>query len=301
MKPLVLGHRGLVGSAIARKIGYTPSEFAKRIDLRSRSAVNALFANEGYTHVYLCAARVGGIKANSERPADFIFDNLMIQTNVIDAAYHAGVEKLLFLGSSCIYPRMAAQPINENALMTGPLEPTNSAYAVAKIAGIEMCQAYRKQYGFNAICAMPTNLYGPGDRFTDDGHVIPSLMARFHAAKVRNEASVTVWGTGKARREFLHVDDMADAAVFLMDRYNEGEPINVGDEADIPIEELAELVASTVGYRGHIEFDTTKPDGTPRKMLDCSKMTNLGWSPKIYLVDGLQSTHEWFLGQQVAA
>jgi GDP-L-fucose synthase len=251
--------------------------------------------------VFLCAARVGGIKANSERPAEFIYDNLIIQSNVIDAAYRAGVKKLLFLGSSCIYPRDAKQPITEDQLLTGPLEPTNEAYAIAKIAGIKMCQAYRKQYGFNAICAMPTNLYGPGDKYSDDGHVIPGLMRRFHEAKESGAKAVTVWGTGKARREFLHVDDMADAAVFLMERYDESEPINVGRCADVTIRDLAESIAEIVGFAGDILFDNTKPDGTPRKLLDVSKIGRLGWFPKIHLMDGLESTYAEYRKTLVAA
>lgn len=298
---LVLGHRGLVGSAIMRRTkaagfrnaGFSSAELGNNFDLRDRRVVDdvMLICPE---YVFLCAARVGGIKANSERPAEFIYDNLMIQSNVIDAAYRAGVKKLCFLGSSCIYPRMAAQPITENALLTGPLEPTNEAYAVAKIAGIKMCQAYRKQYGFNAISLMPTNLYGPGDRYDDDGHVIPSLIRRFHEAKEANAPSVTVWGSGKARREFMHVDDLADAAVFLTERYDSPEPINVGTGDDIEIRLLANIIAKVVGYRGDIEFDPSKPDGTPRKLLDVSKLRALGWKHKIWLEDGLRSAYEAF-------
>lgn len=295
---LVLGHRGMVGSATVRRLkaGGFPvvMTLAGRVDLCRQQRIEDVLNCARAEYIFLCAAKVGGIKANSERTADFIYDNLMIQSNVIDAAYRAEVKKLLFLGSSCIYPRMARQPITEDQLMTGPLEPTNSAYAVAKIAGIEMCQAYRKQYGFNAICAMPTNLYGPGDRFDDDGHVIPGLMRRFHEAKESRAPSVKVWGSGKARREFLHVDDMADAAVFLMEHYDEAEPINVGTGEDIEIRELAEMIARTVGYRGDIEFDPSKPDGTPRKLLDVSKLHRLGWRHKIGLVEGLRSTYEAF-------
>lgn len=288
MKALVLGHRGMVGAALLRRLG-REARAAIRGDLRSQSFVEHVF-HFPEEQVYLCAARVGGIKANDERPAEFIYDNLMIQSNVIDAAYRSGAKKLLFLGSSCIYPKHAAQPITEDALMTGPLEPTNSAYAVAKIAGIEMCQAYRKQHGFNAIAAMPTNLYGPADKFTDDGHVIPGLIRRFHEAIIAGAPSVTVWGTGEARREFLHVDDMADAAVFLMQHYDGAAPINVGCGEDVTIRDLAYLIAETVGYKGRIEFDASKPDGTPRKLLNVEKLTALGWKARIGLADGLRST-----------
>ena len=301
MKPdsriLVLGHRGLVGSAIVRRlkaddiIPFSDGDY----DLRHRDGADAVISDRGIETVFLCAARVGGIKANSERPAEFIYDNLMVQSNVIDAAYRAGVKKLCFLGSSCIYPRLAEQPITEDALLTGPLEPTNEPYAIAKIAGIKMCQAYRKQYGFNAISLMPTNLYGPGDRYDDDGHVIPGLMRRFHEAKEANAPSVTVWGTGRARREFLHVDDLADAAVFLMEHYDSPESINVGTGQDLSIGALVEMLADVVGYRGRIEFDEKKPDGTPRKLLDVSKLHALGWSHKVSLRIGLQSTYEAFL------
>ena len=300
MKPdsriLVLGHRGLVGSAIMRRLGDIGENGIAQdwMDLRDGEHVQRLFAISKPEYVFLAAARVGGIKANSERPAEFIYENLMIQSNVIDAAYRAGVKKLCFLGSSCIYPRLANQPITEDALLSGPLEPTNEPYAIAKIAGIKMCQAYRKQYGFSAISLMPTNLYGPGDRYNDDGHVIPGLMRRFHEAKEANAPTVAVWGTGRARREFLHVDDLADAAVFLMERYDSPEPINVGSGLDISIKELAEVIACVVGYSGRIEFDPSKPDGTPRKLLDCSKLHSLGWREKIGLVKGLRSTYEAF-------
>lgn len=295
MRTLVLGHRGMVGSAIARKLqrdGIEPQRHDDR-DLRDRAAVDRLLSYWTES-VFLAAARVGGIKANSERPAEFLFDNLAIQANVIDAAYRAGVKKLLFLGSSCIYPKHADQPIHESALLKGPLEPTNEAYAIAKIAGIKMCQAYRQQYGFNAISVMPTNLYGPGDRYSDDGHVIPGLMRRFHEAKESGAAAVGVWGTGRARREFLHVDDLADACVFLMEHYDSPEPINVGTGQDMSIAALAEVIAAIVGFRGRIEFDSSKPDGTPRKWLDISRVTKLGWKPKISLEDGLRSTYEAF-------
>lgn len=299
---LVLGHRGMVGSAIIRRLGRRCMRPGK-YDYRSRGEVNELLQSSGAEYVFLCAARVGGILANSTRPAEFIYDNLMIQANVIDAAYRAGVKKLLFLGSSCIYPRDCEQPIKESSLLTGPLESTNEAYAVAKIAGIKMCQAYRQQYGFNAICAMPTNLYGPGDNFRDDqAHVIPSLIRRFHEAKMVNAPTVTLWGTGEARREFLHVDDMADAAVHLMESYDEPEIINVGCGYDLTIRELAELIAAVVEYDGVIEFDASKPEGTPRKVLDVSRIESSGWSAKISLPEGLCATYEAFLaGQLVAA
>jgi len=307
---LVLGHRGLVGGAILRRLradGY--SDFGRKgsesfgqlsdswgLDLRRRDEVDQLFEYDRIDYVFLAAARVGGIKANSERPAEFIYDNLTIQSNVIDAAYRAGVKKLCFLGSSCIYPRHADQPITEDALLTGPLEPTNEAYAIAKIAGVKMCQAYRKQYGFNAISLMPTNLYGPGDRDDDDGHVIPSLIRGFHEAKEANAPYVQIWGTGRARREFLHADDLADAAVFLMETYDSPEPINVGSGDELTIADLAQMIANVVGYTGGIVFNESMPDGTPRKLLDCSKLHRLGWHRKIGLLDGLRSTYEAFAG-----
>lgn len=295
---LVVGDRGMVGGAIVRQLvrgGNRVVPTAAHLDLRLRADADSLFEDWIPGQVYLCAARVGGILANSTRPAEFIFDNLAIQLNVIDAAYRAGVKKLLFLGSSCIYPRDAEQPIKETALMSGPLEETNRAYAVAKIAGIEMCQSYRRQYGFNAICAMPTNLYGPGDNFRNDqAHVIPAMIRKFHEAKMADAPSVTLWGTGQARREFLHVDDLASAAIHLMDHYDEPGIINVGCGADLRISELADAVAGVVGYHGSIEFDATTPDGTPRKVLDVSKITQLGWRPTINLLDGLCSTYEAF-------
>lgn len=302
---LVLGHRGMVGSAIVRRLsggGYRNIQITPDGDLRDQMLARDLMGVYRPEYLMLCAAKVGGIKANMDKPADFAFDNLMIQTNVIDAAYRAGVKKLLFLGSSCIYPRDAEQPIKESALMTGPLEPTNAPYAIAKIAGIAMCQAYRKQYGFNAICAMPTNLYGPGDNFRDDNaHVIPAMIRKFHEAKLANAPSVTLWGTGNARREFLHVDDMADAAVFLMEHYDEPEPINVGCGEDLEIRHLAIMVAHAIHYEGRIEFDPSKPDGAPRKVLDVSRMKTLGWSPSIILHKGLAFTYCDFLATQAAA
>ena len=300
-KIFVAGHRGLVGSAILRKLqaeGYTNLVTRTRaeLDLRDQAAVNRFFEEERPEYVLLAAAKVGGILANSTYPADFIRDNLQIQTNVIDAAYRNGVKKLLFLGSSCIYPKYAPQPMKEEYLLTGPLEPTNEWYAVAKIAGIKMAQAYRRQYGFNAISLMPTNLYGPGDNFDlETSHVIPALIRKFHEAKVEGRPHVVVWGTGKPRREFLHVDDLADAALFLMKNYDSEEIINVGVGEDVSIRELAELIRDVVGFEGEIVFDTTKPDGTPRKLLDVSRLQALGWKAKIPLREGLASTYRWYI------
>lgn len=299
-KIYVAGHRGLVGSAILRRLqaeGYQNLVLRtrKELDLTDQRAVYRFFDEERPEYVFLAAAKVGGILANATYPADFIRENLLIQTHVIDAAYRYGVKKLLFLGSSCIYPKYAPQPMREEYLLTGPLEPTNEAYAVAKIAGIKMCQAYRRQYGFNAVSLMPTNLYGPGDNFDlETSHVIPALIRKFHEAKVRGEPHVVVWGTGTPRREFLHVDDLADAALFLM-RYYEGEDIiNVGVGEDISIRELAELVAKVVGFQGEIVYDTSKPDGTPRKLLDVSRLFSMGWRPRIPLEEGIEQTYAWF-------
>ncbi len=300
-KIFVAGHRGLVGSAILRKLqaeGYTNLVTRTRaeLDLRDQAAVNRFFEEERPEYVFLAAAKVGGILANSTYPADFIRDNLQIQTNVIDAAYRTGVKKLLFLGSSCIYPKYAPQPMKEEYLLTGPLEPTNEWYAVAKIAGIKMAQAYRRQYGFNAISLMPTNLYGPGDNFDlETSHVIPALIRKFHEAKVEGKPHVVVWGTGKPRREFLHVDDLADAALFLMKNNDNEEIINVGVGEDVSIRELAELIQDVVGFKGEIVFDTTKPDGTPRKLLDVSRLQALGWKARIPLREGLASTYRWYV------
>lgn len=300
-KTYVAGHAGLVGSAIVRALtsrgeaGITVRT-RREVDLGKREAVERFMATERPTHVYLAAAKVGGIRANNEFPAEFLHDNLAIQTNVIDAAYRSGVRKLLFLGSSCIYPKYAPQPIPESSLLTGPLEPTNEWYAIAKIAGIKMCQAYRKQYGFNAIGAMPTNLYGPGDNFDLDGsHVLPALIRKFCDAKERGDASVEIWGTGTPRREFLHVDDLAEACLMLMDKYEDAEPINVGCGEDVTIREVAELISRIVGFRGTLRFDASKPDGTPRKLLDISKIRTLGWRPRISLEEGLRGTIEWYL------
>ena len=297
----VAGHRGLVGSAIIRKLqaeGFNNiiTRRHAEVDLTNQAAVQSFFKAEQPEYVFLAAAKVGGIHANNVYPADFIRDNLQMQTNVIDAAHQFGAEKLLFLGSSCIYPKLAPQPINEDCLLTGPLESTNEWYAIAKIAGIKMCQAYRRQYGFNAISLMPTNLYGPGDNFDlENSHVLPALMRKFHEAKQQDKPSVVVWGTGTPRREFLHVDDLADASVFLMKKYEGEEIVNIGVGEDITIHELAEAVREVIGFKGDITFDTTKPDGTPRKLLDVTRLNNLGWKARIPLHEGIASTYQWFL------
>jgi GDP-L-fucose synthase len=297
----VAGHQGLVGSAIVRRLrelGYTNLllRTRKELDLCSQAAVEAFFAAERPEYVFLAAAKVGGILANSTYPADFLRDNLLIQSNVIDAAYRHGATKLLFLGSSCIYPKLAPQPLREEYLLTGPLEPTNEWYAIAKIAGHKMCQAYARQYGFRAISLMPTNLYGPGDNFDlQNSHVLPALIRRFHEAKLRGDELFTVWGTGTPRREFLHVDDLADASVFLMQRYESDELINVGVGEDLTIAELAALVARVVGFQGRLAFDASKPDGTPRKLLDTHRINDLGWRPQISLESGVAATYQWFL------
>jgi GDP-L-fucose synthase len=296
----VAGHRGLVGSAIWRKlesegfddlVGRTSNE----LDLKDRDAVFGFFAETKPRYVVLAAAKVGGILANDSYPVDFLSDNLRIQVNVMDAAREAGVERLLFLGSSCIYPKMADQPIREDSLLTGHLEPTNDAYAVAKIAGIMQVQAVRRQYGLPWISAMPTNLYGPGDNFSPLGsHVLPALIRRYDEAARNGAHSVTNWGTGSPMREFLHVDDMADACLHLLENYDGSSQVNVGTGTDISIKELATLVASAVGYRGQIEWDTSKPDGTPRKLLDVSLLQDAGWKAAIDLEDGIRSTVEWY-------
>ena len=300
----VAGHRGMVGSAIVRALNDAGFEniitaTRKEVDLTCQAAVNDFFEKEKPDYVFLSAARVGGIYANDTYPAEFIRDNLLIQTNVIDAAYRNQAKKLLFLGSSCIYPKMARQPINESELLTGPLEPTNEWYAIAKIAGIKMCQAYRKQYGFNAISLMPTNLYGIGDNYhLENSHVIPALIRKFHEAKQRGDSAVEVWGTGKAMREFLDVEDLAGAAVFLMENYDDSEIVNVGTGEDITIAELASTVKEVTGFEGEVVFDTSKPDGTPRKLLDVSKLHGLGWKHKTDLRTGLEKAYQWFEANQ---
>jgi GDP-L-fucose synthase len=297
------GHRGLVGSAIQRRLeqgGYTNLILRSRreLDLRDQSSVDAFFAQERPEYVFLAAAKVGGILANSLYPADFIVSNLRIQTNVIDAAYRNGVKKLEFLGSSCIYPKFAPQPIKEEYILTGELEPTNEPYAIAKIAGIRMLQAYRAQYGFNGISLMPTNLYGPGDNFDlETSHVLPAMLRKFHDARMRGAREVVLWGTGSPRREFLHVDDLASAAVYLMSNYDGEQIVNVGVGKDITIRELAEMVREITGYEGNIAFDPSRPDGTPRKILDVSRLTELGWQPSIALREGIAKTYQWYLAQ----
>lgn len=297
----VAGHRGLVGSAVTRALqgaGHRNLLLHTRaeLDLMDQTAVRAFFERERPKTVVLAAAKVGGILANSTHPAEFIRDNLAIQTNVIHEAWRSGTKKLLFLGSSCIYPKHAPQPMKEEHLLTGPLEPTNEWYAVAKIAGIKMCQAYRRQHGFNAICAMPTNLYGPGDNYDLQGsHVLPALLRRFHEAKMRGDPEMVVWGTGTPRREFLFVDDLADASLFLLRNYDGEDIVNVGVGQDLTIGELAAAIAKLVGYTGRIRFDPSKPDGTPRKLLDVSRLGKLGWSAKTTLDDGLRRTYAAFL------
>ena len=300
-KIYVAGHQGLVGSAITqhlRESGYSHLILRTRdeLDLTAGSAVRRFFAAERPQYVFLAAAKVGGIQANDQYPADFISENLLIQTNVIDAAYREGVAKLLFLGSSCIYPKHAPQPMKEEYLLTGPLEPTNEWYAIAKIAGIRTCQAYRKQYGFNAISLMPTNLYGPGDNFDlESSHVLPALLRKFHEAKLAESESVMIWGTGSPKREFLYVNDLADAALHLMLNYDDPEIINVGTGEDISISDLAALIKDIVGFTGRLEFDASKPDGSPRKLLDISRLSRTGWTHHTALADGIRRTYEWYL------
>jgi GDP-L-fucose synthase len=296
----VAGHRGLVGAAVVRALqqqGYRNLLLRTHpeLDLTDQTAVREFFDRQRPAAVIMAAARVGGIHANSTRPALFIRDNLLIQDNVIDAAHRSGVAKFVFLGSSCIYPKLAPQPIKEEYLLTGPLEPTNEWYAVAKIAGVKMCQAYRREFGFNAISLMPTNLYGPGDNFDlQNSHVLPALIRRFHEAKLRGEGTLSIWGTGTPRREFLHVDDLADAVIYLLKTYEDESIVNIGWGEDVTIRELAELVMSASGYKGSLVFDASKPDGTPRKLLDTSRLTALGWRPKIPLKVGIESTYAWF-------
>lgn len=300
-KIFVAGHRGLVGSAIVRLLrqeGFANVLTRSRLqlDLRDRMAVNEFFVAESPELVVLAAAKVGGIKANFEFPVEFLLENVPIQNNIIEASYNLRVRKLLFLGSSCIYPKLAPQPIPESALLTGPLEPTNKAYAIAKIAGIELCQAYARQYGADFISAMPTNLYGPHDNFDlTSSHVLPALLRKAHEAKVNKTPALVGWGSGNPRREFLHVDDLASACLFLLENYNSSEIINVGTGEDISIRGLAEMICAVVGFAGDLSWDETKPDGTPRKLLDISKLRALGWSASIPLRDGIGDTYSWFL------
>lgn len=300
----VAGHRGMVGGAIVRAlqqqgIDNIITRSSSELDLKNQQAVNEFFTEFHPDYVFLAAAKVGGIHANDTYPADFIRDNLLIQTNVIDAAFRAKCKKLLFLGSTCIYPKMAPQPIKEEYLLTGSLEPTNEWYAIAKIAGLKMCAAYRRQYGFDAISVMPTNLYGPGDNFgLENSHVLPALMRRFHDAKKNGDSQVSVWGSGTPRREFLHVDDLADAVLYLMENYSAEEPVNIGIGDDISIRELAETIKEVVGYEGDLVFDSTKPDGTPRKLLDVSRLNGLGWTASTMLETGIRDTYQWFLDHQ---
>lgn len=300
-KIYVAGHRGLVGSAIVRNLtakGYSNLVFrtSQELDLTKRDQVDVFFEEEQPEYVFLAAAKVGGIVANNDFPADFIRDNLMIQTNVIDAAYQNEVKKLLFLGSTCIYPKMAAQPMKEDLLLTGELEPTNEPYAIAKIAGIKMCQSYNRQYGTNFISIMPTNLYGPHDNFDLNGsHVLPALIRKFHEAKLNNTPTVEVWGTGTPKREFLYSDDLADAAIYLMNSYSGNDLVNIGIGKDISIKELAEKIGETVGYAGEVVFNASKPDGAPRKLVDINRLTSLGWQATTPLDEGLEMTYKWFL------
>jgi GDP-L-fucose synthase len=300
----VAGHAGMVGSAILRRLqalgaGRLITRTRRELDLRRQTDVERFFELERPHYVFAAAAKVGGIEANRSQPAQFLRDNLQIQTNLIDAAYRSGARKLLFLGSSCIYPRNAPQPMSEQYLLTGSLEPTNEWYAIAKIAGLKMCQAYRREFGFDAISAMPTNLYGPGDNFhLTQSHVLPALIRKCFEAKLNHSGSVSVWGTGSPRREFLHVDDLADASVYLMQHYSEEAPINVGWGTDITIAELARLIADGVGFTGELRFDHTRPDGAPRKLLDVTRLSALGWHPRITLASGVAATCEWYRAHQ---
>jgi len=300
-KIYIAGHRGMVGSGIERKLrkeGFNNivSKTSKELDLRNQQAVNDFFEKEKPAYVILAAAKVGGIHANNTYRAEFIYDNLMLETNIINAAYLNKVNKLLFLGSSCIYPKMAPQPLKEEYLLSGYLEPTNQPYAISKIAGIELCDSYRAQYGCNFISAMPTNLYGTNDNYhPENSHVLPALIRRIVLAKKNNDPTVTIWGTGTPRREFLHVDDLADACYFLLQNYNEQGLVNIGCGTDVSIKELAELIVEEVGYKGEVLFDTTKPDGTPRKLMDVSKLHALGWKHSIELAEGIELAYENFL------
>jgi GDP-L-fucose synthase len=308
MKPgdaiFVAGHRGMVGSALVRLLrarGHTNLLLRTRaeLDLCDRAAVRAFYEKEKPAYVFVAAAKVGGIWANASQPVEFLSENLQIELNLIDGAHAAGVRKLLFLGSSCIYPKLAAQPIQEDSLLTGSLEPTNEAYALAKICGVRLCQAYHRQHGSNFVSAMPTNLYGQEDNFNPQtSHVLPALLSKFHDAKIAGDGQVTLWGTGEPFREFLHVDDLAEACLFLMEKYDQPDLINVGCGQDLRIRELASLIRDVVGYTGAIKWDASKPDGTPRKLLDVSRLTALGWRPRIGLEEGLRSTYAWWLAHR---
>ena len=303
-KIYIAGHRGLVGSAIARRLasnGFNNLVLKRsaELDLRNQAAVAAFFEKEQPEYVFLAAAKVGGILANNDYPADFIYDNLMIQSNIIHHSYRNGVKKLLFLGSSCIYPKFAPQPMKEEHLLDGKLEPTNEPYAIAKIAGIKTCQSYNRQYGTQFISVMPTNLYGPNDNFDlQSSHVLPALIRKFHEAKLAGKPAVEIWGTGSPKREFLHADDLADACVYLMQHYSDNDIVNIGVGEDIAIKDLALLIKDIVGFSGELTFDTSKPDGTPRKLLDVSKLNGLGWKAGISLRDGIAQTYQWYLAQQ---
>jgi GDP-L-fucose synthase len=302
----VAGHRGMVGAAIARRLALENCEVVSasrsQLELRDQAEVRKFLNDTKPDAIVLAAARVGGILANDTYPADFLYDNLAIETNIIEGAYRIGIEKLLFLGSSCIYPKYAPQPISEDALLTGALEPTNEWYAIAKIAGLKLCQAYRKQHGCDYISGMPTNLYGPGDNFDlQNSHVIPALIRKAHEAKQRGEKNLMIWGSGAPRREFLHVDDCADALIFLLKNYSGAEHINVGSGMDVTIADLARHVMNVVGLSGELEYDRTKPDGTPRKLMSGDKLASLGWSPKVDLHTGLTSAYQWFLEHQNSA
>ena len=300
----VAGHRGLVGAALVRQLraaGFHNLLLRERseLDLTCQQGVRDFFAQTRPQYVFVAAARVGGIVANATRPAEFLWENLAIETNLVDSAWRNGARKLLFLGSSCIYPRDAAQPMSEDCLLTGPLEPTNEAYAIAKIAGLKLCSAYRRQYGFDAICAMPTNLYGPGDNFSlQHSHVLPALMRKIHEAQETGASEVVIWGTGRPRREFLYVDDLAEACLLLMERYEDERPINVGCGRDQTIAELADMMARVVGFTGTLRYDSSKPDGAPQKLLDTTRLAALGWTARTGLEAGIRSTYAWFLANR---